>query len=116
MLYGDSHCIGKLLQYLDISLSYIAAVETDNIIRQILLYFIRFVLVKKGNWFVDDIASEAAGWGIALEIERSQFRFRMVSLEIIVDIILRPNYGAGVDSASKRNWYQEYFLGWAVGA
>jgi hypothetical protein len=26
-------------------------------------------------------------------------------------IILRPHYGHGVDSASKRNEYQEYFLG-----
>jgi len=27
------------------------------------------------------------------------------------DIILRPHYGPGVDSASNRNEHQEYFLG-----
>jgi len=34
----------------------------------------------------------------------------MVSLEFFIDII-RPHYGPGVDSASNRNEYQEYFLG-----
>jgi len=28
-----------------------------------------------------------------------------------IDIILRSHYGPGVDSASNRNKYQEYFLG-----
>jgi hypothetical protein len=35
----------------------------------------------------------------------------MVSLEFFIDIILRPHYGPGVDSAPKRNEHQEYFLG-----
>jgi hypothetical protein len=35
----------------------------------------------------------------------------MVSLDFFIDIILRPHYGPGVDSASNRNEYQEYFLG-----
>jgi hypothetical protein len=36
----------------------------------------------------------------------------MVSLEFFIDIILfLPHYGPGVDSASNRNEYQEYFLG-----
>jgi hypothetical protein len=33
----------------------------------------------------------------------------MVSLEFFIDIILLAAYGPGVDSASKRNEYQEYF-------
>jgi hypothetical protein len=41
----------------------------------------------------------------------------MVSLEFFIDVIL--HYGPGVDSASNRNEYQEYFLGgkrgWCVG-
>jgi len=32
----------------------------------------------------------------------------MVSLEFFIDVI---HYGPGVDSASNRNEYQEYFLG-----
>jgi hypothetical protein len=35
----------------------------------------------------------------------------MVLLEFFIDIIIRPHFGSGVDSASKRNGYQEYFLG-----
>ena len=35
----------------------------------------------------------------------------MVSLEFFIDIILPAAYGPGVDSASNRNKYQEYFLG-----
>jgi hypothetical protein len=35
----------------------------------------------------------------------------MVSLEFFIDIILPAAYDPGVDSASNRNEYQEYFLG-----
>jgi hypothetical protein len=35
----------------------------------------------------------------------------MVSLEIFIDITFQPHYGIGVDSASNRNEYQQYFLG-----
>jgi hypothetical protein len=35
----------------------------------------------------------------------------MVSLEFFIDIILPAAYGLGFDSASKKNEYQEYFLG-----
>jgi len=36
----------------------------------------------------------------------------MVSLEFFIDIkSFRSHYGPGVDSASKRNEYQEHFLG-----
>ena len=47
----------------------------------------------------------AVGWGTALQVRRSRVRFPMVSLESFW-----PHYGPGVDSASKRNEYQEYFL------
>jgi hypothetical protein len=33
----------------------------------------------------------------------------MESLEFFIDICFRPHYGPGVDSASNRNEYQEYF-------
>jgi hypothetical protein len=35
----------------------------------------------------------------------------MVSVDFFIGIILRSHYGPGVDSASNRNEYQEYFLG-----
>jgi hypothetical protein len=35
--------------------------------------------------------------------------FQMVSLEFFFDVI-RPHYGPGVDSASNRKEYQDYFL------
>jgi hypothetical protein len=35
----------------------------------------------------------------------------MASMEFFSDIILPVNYGPGVDPASNRNEYQEYFLG-----
>jgi hypothetical protein len=35
----------------------------------------------------------------------------MVSLEFFIDIILPAALGPGVDPASNRNEYQEYFLG-----
>jgi hypothetical protein len=54
----------------------------------------------------------AVGWSIALRAGRSRVRFAMVSLKFFID------YGPGVDSASNRNEYQEYFLrgkgGWCV--
>ena len=46
-------------------------------------------------------------WGTALQTGRLWARFPMVSLEFFIGII--P--GFGVDWASNRNTYQEYFLG-----
>jgi hypothetical protein len=45
-------------------------------------------------------------WGTALIVGRSRVRFPMVSLESFIDTM-----APGVDSASNRNEYQEYFLG-----
>jgi hypothetical protein len=44
------------------------------------------------------------GWGTELQDVRSRVPFSMVSQ------YLRPHYGPGVDLASDRNEYQEYFL------
>jgi hypothetical protein len=54
-------------------------------------------------------AGGAVGWGIVLQVGRSRFRFPIMSLEFFIDII-QPHYGTGVDSASNRNEYQEYFM------
>jgi len=35
----------------------------------------------------------------------------MVLLQVFIDVSLEPHCGRGVDSASNRNEYQEYFLG-----
>jgi len=46
-----------------------------------------------------------------LQIGRSLVRSQLVSLEVFIDIkTFRSHYGSGVDSASNRNEYQEYFL------
>ena len=46
-----------------------------------------------------------------LEIGRSLVRFQMMSLEIFIDIkSSRSHYDPGVDLASNRNEYKEYFL------
>ena len=43
---------------------------------------------------------------------RSLVRSQLVSVEFFTDIkSFRSQYGSGVDSASNRNEYQEYFLG-----
>ena len=47
-----------------------------------------------------------------LQIGRSLVRSQVVSVEFFIDIkSFRSHYGPGVDSASNRNEYQEYFLG-----
>jgi len=47
-----------------------------------------------------------------LQIGRTLVRSQLVSLEFFIDIkSFRSHYGPGVDSASIRNEYQEYFLG-----
>jgi len=46
-----------------------------------------------------------------LQIGRSLVRSPLVSLEFFIDIkSFRSHYGPGVDSASNKNEYQEYFL------
>jgi len=39
------------------------------------------------------------------------FDFRWCHLNFSLTQFFRPHYGPGVDSASNRNEYQEYFLG-----
>ena len=47
-----------------------------------------------------------------LQIGRSLVRSHLMSLDFLIDIkSFRSHYGPGVDSASNRNEYQEYFLG-----
>jgi len=47
-----------------------------------------------------------------IQIGRSLVRSQLVSLKFFIDIkSFRSHYGAGVDSASNRNEYQELFLG-----
>ena len=44
-------------------------------------------------------------------------RFQIVSLEFFIDVkSFRSHYGPGVDSASNRNEYQEYFMGGVMAA
>ena len=50
------------------------------------------------------IRGGAVGWGTALQAGRSRVRIPMMSS-------FWPQYDHGVDSASNRNEYQEYFLG-----
>ena len=52
----------------------------------------------------------AVGWGTALQVGRSRVPFLVVSLEFVIDIIL-PAALWPWDTDSKRNVYQEYFLG-----
>ena len=56
-------------------------------------------------------SGSTVGWGTALLAGRLRVWFPMVSVGFFIDIILPAYYGTGVDSASKRNEYQEYFLG-----
>jgi len=52
----------------------------------------------------------AVGWGTVLQGRRSWVRFPMVSLEFFIESFW-PHNGPGVDYASNKNEYQEYFLG-----
>ena len=47
-----------------------------------------------------------------LQIGRLLVRSQLVSLGFFIDIkLFRSHHGPGVDSASNRNEYQEYFVG-----
>jgi hypothetical protein len=66
-----------------------------------------FTLLRILDW----VHGVAVGWGTVLQAGRSRVRFPMVPLEFVIDIILQPHCGPGVDSAPNRNEYQEYCLG-----
>jgi hypothetical protein len=85
-----------------VSRRFICSPHHSKISNWVLLWYTYTTRGARGN---------AVGWGTALQVGRSQVRFSMVSLEFFIDIILRPYYGPGVDLASYRNQYQEYFLG-----
>jgi hypothetical protein len=63
--------------------------------------------------------SGTVGWGTVLQAGRLQVQFLMMSLEFFIEKILPLHLGPGVDSASNRNEYQQYFLGgegdWCLG-
>jgi len=73
------------------------------------------VVTKSGDLnFLETSGSLQAcnGTALPLIIGRSLVRSKLVSVEFFIDIkSFRPHYGPGVDSASHRNEYQEYFLG-----
>jgi hypothetical protein len=54
--------------------------------------------------------SDAVGLGTAIKAEKWRGRFPVVTLEFFMDIKFSAAHDPGVDSASNRNKYQEYFL------
>jgi hypothetical protein len=60
---------------------------------------------SSGTPLMKGACGDAVGWGTALQTGRLRAQFPIVSFEFFYD------YGRGVDSASSRNKYQEYFLG-----
>jgi hypothetical protein len=76
-------------------------VLTSNVIRRCACRLYRWIEGARGDAFRWDIARSPK---VAVSIP-------MVSLISSSDLILRPHYGPGVDSASNRNEYQEYILG-----
>ena len=70
-----------------------------------------------GEWniisapYQDGAHSGAVDGATALKARRSRARFLIVSFEFFFDIILLAALWPSGDSASDRNYYQEYFLG-----
>ena len=54
---------------------------------------------------------DAVGWGTVLRTGSPQVWFPMESMEFFTDIILPAALCFGIDTASNRHTYQEYFLG-----
>jgi len=73
------------------------------------------VTVSKHNYYCyyNNRASTALGKTTCFgQIGRSKVQSQLVPLESFIDIkSFRSHYGPGVNSASNRNEYQEYFLG-----
>ena len=65
------------------------------------------------NWVLRLLGAhdDAVEWRTELQAGRLRVWFQMVSLELFIDIILPAHDGLGVDPVSKRNEFQEYFLG-----
>ena len=53
----------------------------------------------------------AVGWTTALQTGRLRVRFPRLSVEFSIHIILSATVWPGVDTASNKSEYQEYFLG-----
>ena len=71
----------------------------------------------KNEWSCTSIP---AMWGhaVALLVQAPHYKPEVSGFDsrwcYFIDVILRPHYGSGVDSASNRNEHQEYFL-WGKG-
>jgi hypothetical protein len=62
-------------------------------------------------WYSWGARVGAAGWGTALQVGSRGFDSRCCHWIFSLTQSFRPYFGPGVDSASSRNEYQEYFLG-----
>ena len=88
--------------YCTCSLWYLSCIHVDWLTRS------RWNCVKCHTYIYTCFGTDrggAVGWGTALQVRRSRVRFPMLSLESFW-----AHYGPGVDSASNRNEYREYFL------
>ena len=59
----------------------------------------RIIEIERG------VHNSAVGWGTELQAGKSWLRFPLGSFGVFIDLIFRPHYGPGVDSAFNRNEY-----------
>jgi hypothetical protein len=69
----------------------------------------QFEFCASWNWVY--LLGMYVSWCTALQAGRSWVRFPVVVLDVLLTYSFRPHYDPGVDSASTRSEYQEYFLG-----
>ena len=76
------------------------------------MLFVDYEKVRKTRSQLDHFSKLDSNTVVVLQIGRSLVRSQIVSLEFFIDIkSFRSHYGPGVDSASNRNKYHEYFMG-----
>ena len=76
-----------------------------NFSRRTLHHAVSKCCIPKTNNLYPFLGGGEVDWRTAVQVGRSRNRFLMGSLELFIYIIL------GIDSASNRNEYQDYFLG-----
>ena len=70
-----------------------------------------FTWLYCNNYIVHLLWGDCGSTVVKVLCHKSLVQSQLVSLEYFMTKFFRSHYGRGVDSASNRNEYQEYFLG-----
>jgi hypothetical protein len=102
--------LSSVLAILQLWISHIHA-PVSSMMENLFYCFDWYYITPVSKWLLWGQAVAQLVEALCYELERRGFDSRWCHWDFPLTLSFRPHYGPGVDSASNRNKYQEYFLG-----